>query len=282
MDNLVSIVLPARNEQYLTQTIRDLLDKAHGEIEIIASMDDCNPDEIVKDERVFYYQHQGHGKRQSMNEGAAFAKGEYLFFLDAHCMVSPGFDKHLKADCDDNWVVTPRRYKLEPETWTVEDNPKYPVDYMYICYPPKNPNKPTLDGFPWRERAEARARILIDDDMINQGSACFMTARHYKRMGFMQTDGYGGNFQEAQEICLSTWLSGGRVVVNKKCWYAHWRKRHRGWDMDTAECEAGWKYSTDYWMNNRWEGRIHDFAWLIEKFYPVPTWSEEWLLKSRS
>jgi len=39
----------------------------------------------------------------------------------------------------------------------------------------------------------------------------------------------------------------------------------------------GINWSAEYWMNNRWEGRIHDIAWLIdEKFPGMPTWPDNW------
>ena len=276
---LTSVILPSRNEPYLNETIRDVLAKASGEIEVLPVIDETKPFSLVEDVRVRYLhlpECVGHGKRQCMNWGAAHAHGYYLFFLDAHCMVAEGFDEALIADMDDDWIVTPRRYKLDPEKWEIYDDGKGPVDYMYVCYPPRNPNKPAPDGFPWRARAEERQRILVDDDMVNQGSACFMTAGHYKRMGFMDHIGYGGNFQEAQETCFKTWLSGGRVVVNKKTWYAHWRKKHRGWDKDNEEVARGLAYSCDFWLNNRWEQRQYDFEWLIDKFAPVPTWPKDW------
>ena len=280
--NKVSVIIPSINEPYLTQTIRDVLLKAAGEVEVIAIIDGKYPEEEVDDKRVKYRHFQdgfetGHGKRQCMNAGALIATGKYFFFLDAHCMVCEGFDEILKADCDDNWIVTPRRYKLDPEKWAILEDGKGAVDYMYLCYPPRNPNKTTIDGFPWRERAIQRLNIEVDDDMINQGSACFMTSQHFFRMGFMDVKHFGGNFQESQETCLKTWLSGGRVVRNKKTWYAHWRKRHRGWDLDMVAVQPYLDYSTDLWMNNRdWPGKIYDLEWLINKFWPVPTWPKNW------
>ena len=38
---------------------------------------------------------------------------------------------------------------------------------------------------------------------------------------------------------------------------------------------AGHNYAAWYWMNNQWEERKHDIAWLVEKFMPVPTWPED-------
>lgn len=35
-------------------------------------------------------------------------------------------------------------------------------------------------------------------------------------------------------------------------------------------------WSAEYWMNNRWKDRKRDLEWLIDKFWPVPTWPENW------
>jgi hypothetical protein len=29
-------------------------------------------------------------------------------------------------------------------------------------------------------------------------------------------------------------------------------------------------------MNNRWEKQVKSFEWLIDKFWPVPTWPDDW------
>jgi len=30
-------------------------------------------------------------------------------------------------------------------------------------------------------------------------------------------------------------------------------------------------HSAHYWTENKWEGRVHNFDWLIDKFWPLPT-----------
>ena len=103
-----------------------------------------------------------------------------------------------------------------------------------------------------------------------------MSTRHFRDfLGGMSEEGYGGFIQEPQEIGLKTWLGGGRVVVNKKTWYAHLHKGKtygRGYPVRAKEFHDGSTYSTDFWMNNRWSRRVHDMRWLVEKFAPVPTW----------
>ena len=101
----------------------------------------------------------------------------------------------------------------------------------------------------------------------------------------MEEEGYGPFTQEAQEICNKTWFSGGRVVVNKKTWYAHWHKGKNGkgygfsnqqYRVHQADKENGRRFCIDFWMNNRWEKRTRDFAWFINHFWPIPSWTEDW------
>jgi hypothetical protein len=94
---------------------------------------------------------------------------------------------------------------------------------------------------------------------------------------------YGTFTQEAQEIGNKVWLSGGRLVVNKKTWYAHWHKgKHgKGYGFSNEQykrhlegTERGRLYCIDYWLHTK--DYDHDFTWLLQKFWPVPTWPENW------
>jgi hypothetical protein len=78
---------------------------------------------------------------------------------------------------------------------------------------------------------------------------------------------------------MKTWLGGGKVMVNKRTTYLHLhkgKKHGRGWHQDRAEVKAGHLYSARYWMGNEWEERAHDIEWLIDRFWPVPTWPQDW------
>lgn len=201
--------------------------------------------------------------------------------LDAHCMVAEGFDDVLIADCDQDWVVIPRRYSLDPEKWDIAKNGKAPVDMHYLTYPYLKPEEIGMHGQVWKERAKERIDILIDDEMSSQGSCWFMHKEYFWKFGGMSCDGYGDFVQEAQEICNRCWLSGGRVICNKKTWYAHLHKGKtygRGYFISKQKMINGAIFSADLWMNDRWNSplKIHKFDWLIDKFWPVPTWPENW------
>lgn len=284
----VSVIIPARNELFLPQTVKDILTKAAGEVQVIAVLDGYWPDPILDDDPRLILIHNSVplGMRNAINSAAAVATGEYLLKCDAHCMFAEGFDEVLKADMEDNWVVIPRRFSLDAENWGIDNNGKPPRDYHYLCYPdPFKDHDVGMHGVEWWERGKqfSDPKYDIDINMSFQGSCWFMTKHHFDHfLGGMSEVGYGSFTQEPQEIGMKTWLGGGQVMVNKKTWYAHLHKGSRYgrmWRMgrtDKEQIVAGHAYSARYWMTNAWEKRVHDIEWLIEKFSPVPTWNENW------
>jgi glycosyltransferase involved in cell wall biosynthesis len=277
----VSVILPSRNEQFLGKTIDDLFLKCRGDIEVIAVLDGYEPILAIpeRENLVFIRKPIAQGMRPAINDAARIAKGEFLMKLDAHCMVAEGFDLTLIADCDKDWIVVPRRVSLDAEAWTIADTGKSPVDAHYLTYPYLKPNEIGMHGQVWNDRARARINVLIDDEMSSQGSCWFMHKEYFWKFGGMSCVGYGDFVQEAQELMNRCWLSGGQVKVNKKTWYAHLhkgKKYGRGYYISKQKMIAGAVYSANYWMSDTYPDRIHNIEWLIDKFWPVPTWPENW------
>lgn len=284
--SIVSIIIPSRNELFLPQTINDLITKASGEIEVIAVLDGYWPNPQLLDHKNLVLIHRSSplGMRAAINSAASIAKGEYLMKCDAHCMFAEGYDEVLKTSCDDNWVIIPRRFSLDAENWKIDENGKPPRDYHYLDYPHwDKPHDAGMHGVEWPERGRQRSDPTydIDDNMSCQGSCWFMPKVHFD--GFLHglsEVGYGTFTQEFQEIGNKTWLGGGSVKVNKKTWYAHLHKGKtygRMWHMSRTDHDAvvqGHGWSANYWMTNQWVDRIHDFEWLIDKFWPIPGWSD--------
>ena len=278
---MVSIVIPSRNEKFLQNTIDDLLKNAEGEIEIIVILDGYMP-ELKKDDRVrFIHRGTPMGMRNGINAAVAISRGEYILKIDAHCMVDKGFDVKLAADCEDNWVVVPRRKRLDADNWCIQDVGKPDVDYEYLSFPdnPADFGGPGLNGKIWTERAKERKDILIDDNMSFQGSCWFMKKSYFYELELMDEENYGAFWNEAQEIGLKAWLSGGRVVTNKKTWYAHLhkgKKHGRGYRMDGSWLTKGATF-TKNWLTfgKAWHKQTLPIEWLIEKFKPVPTWHDK-------
>jgi hypothetical protein len=282
IQGMTSVLIPARNEIFLYKTIKDLLEKATGEIEVIAVLDGywMPPEEIIEDKRVIYL-HYGtpRGMRNGINMAASIARGEFLTKSDAHNMYEKGFDEVMKKDMQDNWILIPRRMRLDAEKWCLQEDTldKLPIDYEYLSSPAGNGAKGNI----WNERTAARMdpKYNLDENLSFQGS-CWMMKRdwYWHFLGGMSEVGYGNFVREAQEIGLKTWLGGGAVMTTKKTWYAHLHKGPkygRMYYIDKFKMIAGNEYCDDFWFNNRWTEAIHDLAWLIERFAPVPTWTPE-------
>lgn len=280
----VSVLVPARNERFLAPTIADLLAKATGDIEIVAVLDGYWPNPPLPNDPRLKILHTGdaRGMRPGINAAVQIATGDYLMKCDGHTLWDQGYDEKLRADYhEDNWILTPRRYALDPESWTIDrSNPKYPIDYHFLSYPYERPGDPTcgLHGTPWAERKRARKAVMIDDEMSSQGSGWFMSRKHWNSLGPLEMAKYGNFVHEFQELGLKTWLGGGAVKVTKNTWYAHLfkgKKYGRGYTMGGTNHQAGAAFCTRFWMGDEWDKRVHDLRWLVEQFAPVPGWPSD-------
>jgi len=281
---MLSIIIPSRGEKFLNQTIQSVLDNATGDIEVFPIIDGylLPLSEHIKDSRVKYLYLEAHGnalqKRQGVNLGVSEAKGEYIMCLDAHCMMGKGFDEILAKDCDDNWIVVPRRLKLNAENWTIQ-NDQPPVDYHYWMWRYLIGGKgshgfPELHDYRWDEKGLEKKDIMIDDTMTHQGSCWFMKKSYFQKIGF-EVKGYTGWGQELEELCLKTWTTGGRVVVNKNTWFAHLYKGAkwgRMYFMSKSQRDESMHYSYNYWCRER----KNDFIKVINKFMPIPNYPLDW------
>lgn len=254
----LSIIIPSYKDKDLQRTIDDLNNKAIGDVQIIAVLDGYNEEvkgaETLQTPRV--------GMREVINRGVEISSGDYIMKCDAHCIFDEGFDVKLLEDIEDDWVVIPRRFFLDTDKWEIMTD-ENPVDYERLVI--DKPDK--IGGVKWRTRARQRKDILIDETPVFQGSCWIMSRKHWNRIGGLPEEGYGSFTQEPIQIALKTWLGGGKVMVNKKTWYAHkHRKFGRNTHINSKEVRRGNKYSQDYWLNNRWRDRKYDLDWLMKKF----------------
>jgi len=244
---MLSIIIPSFKEPYLNKTIDNLLANATGEIEIIAVFDGYWPPTMKEDPRVHIIHFgQNKGLRAAINAGIALAKGEYLMKIDAHCTVGKGFDQILTKDLKDNWVVVPRRYKLDVEKWEVMPDQYVDYDKLIIME-----SRHKFHAQEWISRRKERKGKMVDETMSFQGSCWVMTRKHWDSViKELQEAGYGRFVQEAVEIGMKTFQSGGKLMVNKNTWYAHKdRKFKRTHNITREEADAGDTYSLGLWMN---------------------------------
>jgi len=248
---MLSIIIPSYKDPFLKKTIEDLLQKAQGEIEIIAVLDGywIEPKYIVEDERVNYI-HLGKnvGMRRSINTGVLAAKGEYLMRVDEHQIFCQGYDKILTETCKDNWIVTPRRFFLDVEKWEIMDLP--PVDFMTL----RIGRTGSGEKFSGIEKP-GNDKEMIQESMAMQGSCWVMKKSWWEKViGELQNEGYGPLYQDSHEMVFKTWKAGGKLMVNKNAWHAHKhrsfkRTHNNGTKENPSNNEQCFKYSLDVWRD---------------------------------
>lgn len=275
----VSVIIPARDEKYLQATIENVLANARGDIEVIAVCDGYWPDPPVKDDkRVNIIHHsEPRGQRQSINEAARVAQGEYVMKLDAHCTVDEGFDVKLAADCEPDWTVVPRMYNLDIDTFTPKTHKR--TDYMYMAINENDELRAQYySGAEWKRQHKKTAEI--DDTMCCMGPGWFMHKDRFWELGGCD-EAHGSWGQQGVEVSCKAWLSGGALKVNKKTWFAHWFRgsyQHDNgrkgfpYSISQRDIVAARKYSKDLWLNNKWDKQTRNFQWLLDKFEP-PGWT---------
>jgi len=240
---MVSVIIPSYKDPLLHKTVESILENFEGEFEIIVVLDGYWT-ETWGDPRVkVLHLGKNRGMRGAINAGVRIAKGDYIMRTDEHCMFAKGFDRIITETCKDDWIVTARRYFLNPVDWVVMD--EEPMDYEKLIIQ----NGIKFAGYRWRSRDKQRKDIKIDETMAMQGSCWIMKKSWWEKViGELQTEGYGPLYQDSHEMVFKTWKAGGRLMLNKNTWFAH---KHRSYarthNYGKAEAMDGWKYSLDKW-----------------------------------
>jgi glycosyltransferase involved in cell wall biosynthesis len=299
----LSIVIPARNEEFLGLTIQNILDNIEGNTEVIAVLDgyDVPVPDIPKDERVRILKFdESIGQRAATNRAVELSDAKYIAKTDAHCAFDKGFDVKLMAKMKDNYTMVPVMRNLHAFDWVCPNGHRRyqgPSGVCTVC------GEPTKKEIMWigktnpqsksyrfdntlhfqyfgeytkrPEYKEMLAKDNLTETMSLQGSFFMCTREKYWELKLCDED-FGSWGQQGVEVACKTWLSGGRVVVNHDTWYAHMFRTQGGdfgfpYKISGNQVSKAREFSRQLFKEGKFEG-IHDLQWLIDKFSPVPDW----------
>lgn len=301
----MSILIPARNEMFLKQTIENIVANIEADTEVIAVADGCWPDPpLVDHPRVMLVHHTvSIGQRAATNEAARISRAKYVLKCDAHCAFDKGFDVKLMAPYESGELgmdatTIPRMYNLHAFDWQCAacgertyQGPKpakcakcgHRDHAMAIVWQPRLSRKTDFARFDhtlhfqyWREYDKRpAAKGDIADVMCCVGAGWMLPRERYWEIGGMD-EAHGSWGQMGVELACKSWLSGGRQVVNKRTWFAHMFRTQQGFGfpypnpgIDTARA-----HSRSLWFDGKWPGAKRPLAWMLEKFAPVPDWHD--------
>ncbi len=305
---ILSILIPARNEIFLKRTIDDILAKIRGETEIIVVLDGAWPEPALPQHprlKVVYLP-QSIGQRAATNLACRISTAKYVMKVDAHCSFDEGFDVKMCEAMQPGYTMVPRMYNLHAFDW---ECPQGHVRYQS----PSGPCKEARCGLPterkirWiAKRSPETDAMLFDSDlkfgywmrykkqqkdqiadtMSLLGAAWLVERSRYWELD-ISSEKFHGWGQQGTEIACKTWMSGGRLVVNKNTWFAHMFRTQGGdfgfpYPQQQSLIDENREISKRLFMQNKWDGTKLPFTFILEKFWPIPGWTDQDLAYAKS
>ena len=300
---------------FLARTIEDILEHIEADTEIIAVLDGTWADPgIPQHPRVnVIFVPETIGQRAATNMAARLATGRYVAKVDAHCAFDQGFDRKMLEffqKVGDDVIAVPVMRNLHAFDWkcyycgwrgyqgptppTCEQCGKDDKIRRRMVWEPREGRRSTsycFDAephFQYNEDYKHRPEYIKDKEdkgytetMSLQGSFFMATRENYWKWEI--NDEKVGNWgNQGIELACSAWLSGGRVLVNHNTWYAHMFRTQGGdfgfpWQVSGNDNARTKKNVKDKFWEMKHPTQIHPVSWLVEKFWPVPGWTDEQL-----
>lgn len=307
----LTVMIPARNEEFLGRTIQDVLEHIKGNTEIIVILDGYLPDPPLRpDPRVtIIYNPVAVGQRGATNQAVRIAKGKYVMKIDAHVALDDGFDvKMLDAykRLDDNVTMIPLMRNLHCFDFVCPDGHRR---YQGNSGPCETCQKPTTKDIVWipktspqtftfrfdktmhfqyfgelAKRPENIRGALCNDGTYEtkfretpsiQGSCFMLTKERYLALDICSEEFHSWG-QQGVEVACKTWLSGGRVIANLDTWYAH-MFRTKGGDFGFPypnpqnKVNENRELSRQLFQKDGWPLAKRKFKWILDTFN-LPDW----------
>ena len=281
---------------FLARTIQDLLEHIEGDTEILVGLDGQWAEIPIKDNPRVTILHTGEavGQRVLTNQLARLSKAKYLMKVDAHCAFDKGFDVKMMNLMQDDFTMVPVMRNLHAFDWVCKNGhrryqgPSGPCtecgeeterDIKWIGK--RNPQSTayrfdkTLHFQYWNDWGKKQTGDLTESMSI-QGS-CFMVTREKYWELDLCSEEFNSWGQQGVEVACKTWLSGGKVMINRTTWYAHMFRTQGGdfsfpYENPESKVQENREYSRKLFQGDTWDKAKYKFDWLIKKFNP-PDWT---------
>ena len=156
----------------------------------------------------------------------------------------------MTDQCQPNWIMTARRYFLDPVKWCIMEEHGYVDHEKLVIQEGKK-----FAGQRWKSRDEEQKDVQLSETMAMQGSMWVMPHKWWDDViGELQTEGYGPLIQDSHEMVFKTWKAGGKLILNKNTWFAHKhrsfsRTHNNGTVENPAKNDDGYAYALKVWKD---------------------------------
>lgn len=250
----LSILIPARSEMFISNTVADILKNRRGKTEIIIGLDGEWAEPGIPDhpDVKIVYVSESRGQRGMTNMLARLSRARYIAKCDAHTAYDEAFDVKLMDAMKghDNWTVVPIMKNLHAFDWQCDQcgnrtyqgptpgtksstfsvceqcgsdkfhrelvwNPKISPQSTAYCFDPE-PHFQYMNDM--KKRPEGQGDIT--PTMSLQGSFFMLTREKYWELNICD-EAFGSWGSQGIEVACKTWLSGGEVMCVQTTWYGH-------------------------------------------------------------
>ena len=270
----LSILIPARSEEFLQNTIDDINAHKEGDTEILWEEDTIPL-----------------GQRALTNKLARQATGDYLMKCDAHISFSQGFDVELLKLAKEATVIVPALTNLHCYDWVCDKghrrNGKQFEEKELVCDQCKGEihkeliwrpiPQPVMTNYYFDtnlhfQYCEEQEEEAITETMSIQGSCFMISKKDYFDLNVCD-EKFGNWGQQGVEISCKAWLSGGRIISTRNCFYSHWFRTFP-YENPIDKILKVQEHSRDLFLGNKWPGQIKPIQWLIERFDYPGDWND--------
>lgn len=290
----LSILIPARQEEFLGRTIEDLFEHIEGDTEILVALDNWKSPPALKTHPRLRVISTAAGQRGATNALARLSTAKYLMKTDAHVSFSQGFDVEMMKQMEDDMVLVPSLMNLHVFNWVCDvcagiheqgvppkecwrcKGEKLHKDMVWKIRP-----KPIMTDFGFDSSLHFQYTDItkpgeLTESMSIQGSG-FMVSREKYWENELCSEDFNSWGQQGVEVSCKTWLSGGRVMCTKNAYMGHYFRTPTGfpYPITFEEIDSNQKLSRDLFLGNKWPKQVRSFQSLIEQFnYPLD-WTPE-------
>lgn len=256
----LSILIPSRNEMFISRTVEDLIKNKRGLTQIIIGLDGVPADPPVPDhpDVMVVYVSTSLGQRGMTNALARLSTAKYLAKTDAHCAFDEGFDVKLMDAIKghDNWTVVPNMKNLHAFDWKCmkcgkrtyqgptpgtpkqleanggracqdcDNTSNFQRKMVWKGKPSPNSTSYCFDPEPHFQyfadfKKRPEGKGDITPTMSLQGSFFMLTREKYWELNISDEKTFGSWGSQGIEVACKTWLSGGEVMCVQNTWYSH-------------------------------------------------------------
>lgn len=307
----LSILIPARNEEWLALTVQNILEKKTDDTEVLIGLDGelSNPPIPDHEDVRILYVSKSIGQRKITKQCARLSNAKYIAKCDAHCTFENGFDtKMLEAfkKSGDDVVMTPVMKNLWMFDWKCFDcgykkyqGPKpekcpncggVNIKKKIVAIAKKSPqsvsfcfdSQPHFQYFKeYAKRPEYKKDLEetgCTKSMSLQGSFWMMTREKYFDLD-VDDEIFGSWGSQGLIVSCKFWLSDGQVLVNHNTWYSHLFRTQKDfgfpYPQSGRQVQNAKKVARDLFFNNKWEKQVHPLSWVLDKFKPINGWTDK-------